>query len=121
MGEEIYQLLVLLLLLSRFSHIRLCVTPEMAAHQALPSLGFSRQEHYGMSSHEKLHVNMAHCCGGHTASPPQMIILFFQSQFQDRLWCALRVSFLCLSLSEIELDVFIPRGYFLDFQGILVP
>ena len=36
--------LLLLLLLSRFSHVRLCVTPEMAAHQASLSLGFSRQE-----------------------------------------------------------------------------
>ena len=34
----------LLLLLSRFSRVRLCATPETAAHQALPSLGFSRQE-----------------------------------------------------------------------------
>ena len=37
---------VLLLLLSRFSRVRLCATPEMAAHQAPPSLGFSRQEHW---------------------------------------------------------------------------
>ena len=36
----------LLLLLSRFSHVRLCVTPEMATHQAPPSLGFSRQEYW---------------------------------------------------------------------------
>ena len=36
----------LLLLLSCFSRIRLCATPEMAAHQAPPSLGFSRQEHW---------------------------------------------------------------------------
>ena len=39
-------LLCLLLLLSRFSHVRLCATPWMAAHQAPPSLGFSRQEHW---------------------------------------------------------------------------
>ena len=39
-------LLLLLLLLSRFSRARLCATPEMAAHQAPPSLGFSRQEHW---------------------------------------------------------------------------
>ena len=32
----------LLLLLSHFSHVRLCVTPQMAAHQAPPSLRFSR-------------------------------------------------------------------------------
>ena len=37
---------VSLLLLSRFSHVRLCATPEMTAHQAPPSLGFSRQEHW---------------------------------------------------------------------------
>ena len=35
-----------LLLLSRFSRVRLCETPQMAAHQAPPSLGFSRQEHW---------------------------------------------------------------------------
>ena len=37
---------LLLLLLSHFSHIRLCVTPYTAAHQAPQSLGFSRQEHW---------------------------------------------------------------------------
>ena len=36
----------LLLLLSHFSRVRLCATPEMAAYQAPPSLGFSRQEHW---------------------------------------------------------------------------
>ena len=39
-------LLLLLLLLSRFSRVRLCATPSTAAHQAPPSLGFSRQEHW---------------------------------------------------------------------------
>ena len=39
-------LLLLLLLLSRFSRVRLCVTLWTAAHQAPPSLGFSRQEHW---------------------------------------------------------------------------
>ena len=38
--------MLLLLLLSRFSHVRLCATPEMTAYQAPPSLGFSRQEHW---------------------------------------------------------------------------
>ena len=37
---------MLLLLLSRFSRVRLCTTPETAAHQAALSLGFSRQEHW---------------------------------------------------------------------------
>ena len=37
---------MLLLLLSRFSRVRLCATPETASYQAPPSLGFSRQEHW---------------------------------------------------------------------------
>ena len=37
---------LLLLLLSHFSRVRPCATPETAAHQAPPSLGFSRQEHW---------------------------------------------------------------------------
>ena len=41
-----WQEYTLLLLLSRFSRVRLCATPKMAAHQAPPSLGFSRQEHW---------------------------------------------------------------------------
>ena len=36
----------LLLLLSHFSRVQLCATPETAAHEAPPSLGFSRQEHW---------------------------------------------------------------------------
>ena len=37
---------LLLLLLSHCSRVRLCVTPQTEAHQAPPSLGFSRQEHW---------------------------------------------------------------------------
>ena len=43
---EYYLKTKLLLLQSRFSRVRLCATPETAAHQARPSLGFSRQEHW---------------------------------------------------------------------------
>ena len=37
---------LLLLLLSHFSRVWLCATPETAAHQLPPSLGFSRQEYW---------------------------------------------------------------------------
>ena len=37
---------MLLLLLNHFSRVWLCETPLTAAHQAPPSLGFSRQEHW---------------------------------------------------------------------------
>ena len=36
----------LLLLLSGFSRVRLCATPQTAAHQTPPSLGVFRQEHW---------------------------------------------------------------------------
>ena len=38
--------LLLLLLLSHFIHVRLYATPQMAAHQVPPSLGFSRQKRW---------------------------------------------------------------------------
>ena len=48
--------LLLLLLLSRFSRVRICATPETAAHQAPLSLGFSRQEHWsGLPSPSPVH------------------------------------------------------------------
>ena len=37
---------LLLLLLSHFSRVRLCAILETAAHQAPPSPGLSRQEHW---------------------------------------------------------------------------
>ena len=37
---------MLLMLLSCFNRVWLCVTPKMAAHQAPPFLGFSRQGHW---------------------------------------------------------------------------
>ena len=40
-GDAVY----MLLLLSRFSHVRLCETPQ-TAHWVPPSLAFSRQEHW---------------------------------------------------------------------------
>ena len=50
LGESLFysfnDCMLLLLLLSHFSRVRLCATPETAAHQIPPSLGFSRQEHW---------------------------------------------------------------------------
>ena len=42
----LWNVLLLLLLLTRFSCVRLCATPQTAAHEAPLSLGFSRQEHW---------------------------------------------------------------------------
>ena len=43
---SIFHCLYCLLLLSRFSRVQICATPQTAAYQAPPSLGFSRQEHW---------------------------------------------------------------------------
>ena len=45
-GSYIQAGLLLLLLLSHFSRVRLCVTPWTTAYQVPLSLGFSRQEHW---------------------------------------------------------------------------
>ena len=45
-----------MLLLSHCSRVGLCATPQMAAHQAPPSLEFSRQEHWsGLSFPSPMH------------------------------------------------------------------
>ena len=93
--------LLLLLLLSRFSHVRLCVTPEMAAHQAPPSLGFSRQEHWSklpfpspMHESEKWKGScsvMSDSLRPHTAAhqaPPSMG--FSRQEYWSGLHCLLR-------------------------------
>ena len=49
---------MLLLLLSCFSRVRLCATPQTATHQAPLSLGFSRQEHWsGLPFPSPVHKN----------------------------------------------------------------
>jgi len=45
------------LLLSRFSRVRLCATPQTAAHQAPPSLGFSRQSRQHIKKQRCYFVN----------------------------------------------------------------
>ena len=54
--NNIINTVLLLLLLSRFSCVRLCATPYTAAHQVPPSLGFSRQEYWsGMPFPSPMH------------------------------------------------------------------
>ena len=55
------QMRMLLLLLSHFSRVRLCATPWTAAHQAPPSMGFSRQE-YWSGAHGPYLINAQNAC-----------------------------------------------------------
>ena len=52
---------LLLLLLSHFSHVRLCVTPWTAAHQAPLSLGFFRQEQWSGDRDKQESANISKC------------------------------------------------------------
>ena len=62
-------MLLLLLLLSRFSRVRLCATPETAAHQTPPFLEFSRQEHW---SGLPFPSPYGHVTGGQSPSPRKL-------------------------------------------------
>ena len=66
---------LLLLLLSRFSRDRLCETPEMAAHQTAPSLGFSRQERWsGLPFPSPMHENeVASVMRPHGVQPTRLL------------------------------------------------
>ena len=62
MERNVYSMLLLLLLLSHFSRVRLCVTPWTAAQQAPLSLGFSRQEYWsGLPLPSPMHACMLRC------------------------------------------------------------
>ena len=45
-NDDVVYICPTVLLLSRFSRVQLCATPETAVHQAPPSLGSYRQEHW---------------------------------------------------------------------------
>ena len=71
---------LLLLLLSRFSRVRFCATPYTAAHQAPPSLGFSRQEHWSglpfpspMHESEKWKWSCSVVSGPHGLQPTRLL------------------------------------------------
>ena len=77
------QTLQSMLLLSHFSRVQLCVTPDMAAHQATPSLGFSRQEHWsGLPFPSPMHESekwkgsrsvMSDCSRPHGLQPTRLL------------------------------------------------
>ena len=76
---------LLLLLLSCFSRVWLCTSPLMAAHQAPPSLGFSRQERWS---------------GLPFPSPMERLIgtAFFHCCYVAESWLALRLHMNCNTL-----------------------
>ena len=118
-----------LLLLSRFSHVRLCATPETAAHQAAPSLGFSRQEHWSglpfpSPMHESesevaqvVYLKVTQSCL--TPSDPMDFSLpgsSIHGIFQARVleWGAIAFSVLYSRILFISLHLLIPNSQFIS-------
>ena len=92
------ELLLLLLLLSHFSHVRLCETPWMAAHQAPPSMGFSRQEYWS---------------GLPLPSPSQRA-----SRGQTDILCTIRRAY--KTLLSLHGAVILPLGFIILFSSHMV-
>ena len=74
---------LLLLLLSHFSRVRLCVTPWTAAYQAPPSMGFSRQDNESIRSDQIRSVAQS-CptlCDPMNRSTPGLPVLYQLPEF----------------------------------------
>ena len=74
LGDDLWaqrKMLLLLLLLSSFSRVRLLATPWTAAYQAPPSMGFSRQENWSGMPLPSLRKMLVHCkCRIYWLFPP---------------------------------------------------
>ena len=117
MGSPVW---ALLLLLSHFSRVQLCATPETAAHQAPSSLGFSRQEHWsGLPFPSPMHQSEKVAQSCLTLSDPMDCSLpgsSIHGIFQARVleWGA-------IAFSKSELYHFLNRWCWANFLTPLIP
>ena len=129
--------MLLLLLLSHFSRVRLCATPETAAHQAPPSLGLSRQEHWsGLPFPSPMHESESEvaqsCPTLHNpmvcSQPGSSVHGIFQARVLE--WGAIAFSKVFIGawiylwafyfVPLISISVFVPVPYCLDDCGFVV-
>ena len=120
---NLYCWLLLLLLLSRFSRVRLCATPEMAAHQALLSLGFSRQEHWsGLPFPSPMHESekwkwsrsvMSDSSRSHGLQPTRLLRPWDFPGKSTRVGCHCLLRLTCTVFHN--LDVYLPLAQFNTF------
>ena len=91
------------------SRVRLCATPWTAAHQAPPSMGFSRQEYWS----------------GLPLPSPHLKLVFFKKDFahlsDSQLWLCIKITWLMISIESYpdpscrECDLIV-LGKFLKFS-----
>ena len=107
-------MLLLLLLLSRFSRVRLCATPWTAAYLAPPSMGFSRQEYW---SGVPVYYFPLFVCIDHWWRLSYLSLLFFGILHSDGysfpflLFASLLFSAICKASSDNHF-VFLPFFFF---------
>ena len=109
MLEQLQFLLLLFCLLSRFSHVQVCATPQTAAHQASLSLGFSRQEHWsGLPFPSPMHESeFAQLCltfsNPMDCSPPGSSIHgIFQAKHPTGVGCHCLLQLFCLDFLFLQ-------------------
>ena len=75
--------------LSRFSSVRLCATPSMAAHQAPPSMGFSRQGYWsGVPFKKTADINSLWQSGdAQKEGKAQELLLRFKGRIENNCLC----------------------------------
>ena len=100
----------MLLLLNRFSRVRLCATPETEAHQAPPSLGFSRQEHWSglpfpfpMQESEVIQSGWTFSDPMDRSPPGSSIHEIFQARVLEWVGIAFSDLTLCISLKNVRI------------------
>ena len=94
---------MLLLLLSCFSHVRLCATPYTAAHQAPLSMGFSRQENGS----------------GVPLPSPHPYLTTGKNIALTRWTCVGKVMFLLFNMLSRLVITFLPRSKHLNFMAAI--
>ena len=113
---------IMLLLLSYFSRVQLCVTPETAAHQAPLCLGFSRQEHWSglpfpspMHESEKWKWDISKCAESYLFLKNQAWmtrnIFFGNGLYVFSIWLFVH-SFICQFIHQIIVENMLSAGPF---------
>ena len=123
------------------SHVRLCVTPWKAAHEAPPSLGFSRKEYWsGLPFPSPMHACILSCfshvplCDPMDSSPPGSSV---PGILQEEYWSGLPFPFpfhvlaivnsaavnngILVSLSILVSSGYVPRSEIAGSYGGFIP
>ena len=120
------KMVTLLLLLSCFSRVRLCVTPSTAANQAPPSLGISRQEHWsGLPFSSPMHESekwkssrsvVSDSLRPHGLQPTRLLHPWDFPGKSTGVGCHCLLRKMVIHLCNVSLLLWTPRGCFISWS-----